>query len=309
MVIQGDILTEKQMAGNEFFSSYQDKYIAMDNLDFANNPYIATQKNVYNSEYFFVVVVLRGTMHLSVRGIDIDVKENEHFIATPCTHLQTKESHCIYFSYLIRCHLMNDIYEQTGIGKKIPLRAFVSRHQKFTSENIEILRDIYLRAKEEHKKEDYQMKELVLRAFVTAFISRTYSFAKPEDEIPHMKNSKQHVAYSQFLTKLAEKHKEERSVQYYAKELRITPKYLSSITQMFTGLSASQVIDQYVIYAIKQTLYSNKNNIKTTSTEYNFPSQSFFGRYFKRITGFSPNEYIKQNNRRSLSFDQNNKEE
>ena len=105
-------------------------------------------------------------------------------------------------------------------------------------------------------------------------------------------------------------HKKERSVQYYAQQMGITPKYLSAIIQTFTGLTASQVIDQYVIYAIKQTLYTNEHNIKTISKEYNFPSQSFFGRYFKRIVGVSPNEYIKSNHIKSINFvKKDNKEE
>ena len=91
--------------------------------------------------------------------------------------------------------------------------------------------------------------------------------------------------------------------------MHITPKYLSAIVKTFTQLTASQVIDQYVIFAIKQSLYSNQHNIKTISAEYNFPSQSFFGRYFKRLTGMSPNVYIKHHNIKSINFNQPNSQE
>ncbi|MDE6000520.1 MAG: helix-turn-helix domain-containing protein, partial [Bacteroidaceae bacterium] len=84
---------------------------------------------------------------------------------------------------------------------------------------------------------------------------------------------------------------------------------LSTIVKTFTQLTASQVIDQYIISAIKQSLYSNKQNIKTISEEYHFPSQSFFGRYFKRLTGMSPNDYIKHHNIKSISFNQPNSQE
>ena len=33
------------------------------------------------------------------------------------------------------------------------------------------------------------------------------------------------------------------------------------------------------------------NKVKTVSEELNFANQSFFGRYFKRITGLSPTQY------------------
>lgn len=306
MIRQGDIITKEDTTENVYFSSFQDKYAVMDNLDYSDNPYVPAQKEIYNSEYVWVVVVLRGCLHINAGGTDIDVRANDYFVSLPCMQLKTKESRAIFFSFFTRSHLMTDIYEHSGIIAKIPLRAFVFRHFTFTKEEIDILLDCYLMSKKEHLRENYPLKELVLRSYQTAYLSRLFSFLNPETEHPHIKNTRQYAFYTEFLSKLNEMHKVERSVQFYAKELSITPKYLSTITQSFTGLSASQVIDQYVIYAIKQTLYDNKKNIKTISSEYNFPSQSFFGRYFKRITGLSPNEYIKKHNRKSLSFESNN---
>ena len=46
----------------------------------------------------------------------------------------------------------------------------------------------------------------------------------------------------------------------------------------------------------------NNKTIKEMSDDFNFPSQSFFGRYFKRIAGMSPNYYIKQHNIKSINF-------
>ena len=83
---------------------------------------------------------------------------------------------------------------------------------------------------------------------------------------------------------------------------------MSTIVHKYTGMTASQAIDQYIVFAIKQTLYNNEQNIKKVSEEYNFQSQSFFGRYFKRITGLSPNAYLKQNNIKSINFIQQKKE-
>jgi YesN/AraC family two-component response regulator len=204
---------------------------------------------------------------------------------------------------------MTDIYEHSISPQIRPLRAFFFVHCHFSQENINILLDCYHRIKEEHLRENHPMKEMVLQAYQTAYLARFLSFVKKEDVIDHVKHARQYAFFKDFLQMLNDNHKKERSVQYYAEKMHITPKYLSSITQLFTGLSSSQVIDKYVIFAIMQTLYINTHNIKTISAEFNFPSQSFFGRYFKRITGMSPNEYMKKHNRRSLSFDPKTQEE
>jgi AraC-like DNA-binding protein len=115
----------------------------------------------------------------------------------------------------------------------------------------------------------------------------------------HYENTRQREFFQRFLDFLSLYCKKERSVQFYADRLKITPKYLSNLTNMYTGFSASIVIDQYVAYSIKRMLYSNEHNIKKVSDMYHFPSQSFFGRYFKRIVGVSPNAYIKEHNKKA----------
>jgi AraC-like DNA-binding protein len=51
------------------------------------------------------------------------------------------------------------------------------------------------------------------------------------------------------------------------------------------------MIEGYMILEIKALLKSTNMTIQQISDELDFPSQSFFGKYFKRLTGMSPKEY------------------
>jgi AraC-like DNA-binding protein len=51
-------------------------------------------------------------------------------------------------------------------------------------------------------------------------------------------------------------------------------------------------IDHYVTLEAKVLLESINMTILQISDELNFPSQSFFGKYFKRVVGVSPKEYL-----------------
>jgi AraC-like DNA-binding protein len=73
--------------------------------------------------------------------------------------------------------------------------------------------------------------------------------------------------------------------------LSLTPKYLSQIIKASTGKSANEWIDEYVMLEAKALLKSTTMTIQQISDELNFPSQSFFGKYFKRCEGVSPKEY------------------
>lgn len=294
---------KKEDAPNAYFSSFEDKYIIMDNLDSMYEPRVIERPEIYNSDYVFATIVVRGTLSIIVSGTEVTVKENEYIAVMPCMSIKVKDSNCQFFSFLTRGYLMTDIYEHTGIGEKVSVRAFCYRHHILGKDITDLLLHSYLHVKREHKRPVYPMKEMVFRALQAGYVSLLFSFISPDSYVLPAKNSRQLTFFNLFLERLSEHHKEERSVQFYANLLNITPKYLSTIAQTFSGLSASQVIDQYVIHAIKQSLYTNSVNIKTISSQYNFPSQSFFGRYFKRVTGMSPNEYIKNHNRKSLSFE------
>ncbi|MBQ6964726.1 MAG: AraC family transcriptional regulator [Bacteroidaceae bacterium] len=285
-----------------YFSSFEDKYLVVDNLDEKEDPLISPCEASYNSEYFYMLIVLRGTLHIVIGGTEIEVKANEYLSVRPCMTIKLQESRCFYVSLIARNCLMTDILEHSTLCKMNKFHAFSFSHLRFDPEQINALLHCYRTIKNEHMRDHYPMMEMVHRAYITAFLAKLCSFIQPTTYIPHTNNSKQYSVFTKFLDILSNDHKQERSVQYYAKTLKITPKYLSTIVHNFTGLSASQVIDNYVIYAVKQMLYANDCNIKTISEDFHFPSQSFFGRYFKRITGMSPNKYVKENNRKSLNF-------
>lgn len=91
---------------------------------------------------------------------------------------------------------------------------------------------------------------------------------------------------------LAQKHfREERFLDFYARKLEVTPKHLSRTVKNQTGYTAVEWIERFVILEAKVMLKSSNLNIQQISDELNFPSQSFFGKYFKKLTGMSPKEF------------------
>lgn len=77
----------------------------------------------------------------------------------------------------------------------------------------------------------------------------------------------------------------------YARMQHITPRYFSAIIKEKTGDSALQWIVRMVITEAKQLLEESDLSIKEIADQLNFPTQSFFGKYFKQYVGVSPKEY------------------
>ncbi len=96
---------------------------------------------------------------------------------------------------------------------------------------------------------------------------------------------------NKFLALVQENYKKERFLDFYASQLEITSKHLSRTIKSQTGFTAVEWIERFVILEAKVLLKSTNLNIQQIADELNFPSQSFFGKYFKKYTGMSPKEF------------------
>lgn len=94
-----------------------------------------------------------------------------------------------------------------------------------------------------------------------------------------------------FIRLVQEHFRTERFLDFYATKLDITPKHLSRTIKQQTGTSAVDWINRFVILEAKVMLRSSNLNVQQIAEELNFPSQSFFGKYFKKATGISPKDY------------------
>ena len=115
-----------------------------------------------------------------------------------------------------------------------------------------------------------------------------YFSNKPQTPLPQDKKDK---IFQKFLITLYRYYHQERDVSFYADKQCLSARYFSSVIKEKSGSSALQWIIQTVITEAKQLLDNTDLSIKEIATKLNFPTQSFFGKYFKQYVGISPKEY------------------
>jgi AraC-like DNA-binding protein len=97
-----------------------------------------------------------------------------------------------------------------------------------------------------------------------------------------------------FLRLLSNHFKEERSVQYYAERLFISPKHLTQMLKDTTGRTAGEFIDRAVIIEAKVLLRTPSYNVAQVAEELHFSDQFFFAKFFKKHTGRTPSQFRAQ---------------
>lgn len=102
------------------------------------------------------------------------------------------------------------------------------------------------------------------------------------------------VLFKRFIELLNNSSVKPRLVAWYADQLCVSPKYLSSVCKETSGKTAFDWITKYVLTDIQNMLkYSNKS-IKEISESIDFPNISCFGKYCRKHFGVSPTAYREQ---------------
>lgn len=133
-----------------------------------------------------------------------------------------------------------------------------------------------------------QLVLLQLKAFFIGFheyLQRNPRTTKSNGESPRMREM-----FNRFMMLVERDYKLSRDVAYYASQMNITPKYLTLIMRQMTHETPKHIIDHYTILQLKLQLTASRQSVKEIAWEYHFNDVSFFCRYFKRHTGFTPME-------------------
>ncbi|MGP1514763.1 MAG: AraC family transcriptional regulator [Bacteroidales bacterium] len=84
-----------------------------------------------------------------------------------------------------------------------------------------------------------------------------------------------------------------RSVSDAAYKLNVSSKYLSATIKSTSGKNALEFIHHYTVQEVIRRLKYTDKSIQEISNDMNFPSISFFGKFFKNQMGISPKQYRK----------------
>jgi len=103
--------------------------------------------------------------------------------------------------------------------------------------------------------------------------------------------SRDQTIFNKFISLLKKHASRERSLDFYAQKLFITRNYLSIVVSRYSDVTVKEWIERAVIMEAKVRLRHSNMSVIDIADDLNFASDSFFCKYFKRITGQTPMNY------------------
>ena len=105
-------------------------------------------------------------------------------------------------------------------------------------------------------------------------------------------NSRNEQLYSRFYDLLMAHYAHHHEIDWYAEQLRLTPKYFSALIRQTSGKSAAQWINSVLVMQAKRLLLSRRDmTVQQVAYELGFRENATFCRFFKSQTGLRPTEY------------------
>ena len=236
----------------------------------------------------------QGSILFYLNAQQFEIKANDLFIYIPNNILKAVES-----SADMRCNILIaslEFMKNTSLAtpnmpvylylRDTPILSLTEEEK----ESLGILSQIDKLIKEDEQNATI-MKRLLLGIFTYKLQNIVLSrIPEPTPHSPAIHNRQGELLHK-FMELLAQYHKEQRSITFYANELFVTPKYFSTVIKKVSGRSPVDWINDSVIREAKAMLRFSTMSVQEIAYALNFSSQTFFGKYFKRLTGITPGEF------------------
>jgi len=242
----------------------------------------------YKNDWLIATLCEKGSARGTINLRDYNVEEGGFIVILPGQVIVRSN---VSEDFQGKIVLMSSKFARSlDIGKSLTFTATIEQrpYYKFENAAIEIVQAFINSCKTMIRLNgDQQMTREVIRLLVQAFFigATPLLSSRYEGTAPYSKLTED------FLALVENDYRANRKLDYYASKLGRNAKYLSRHIKEETGRNATEWIRLCVINDAQAQLVSTKKTILEISDSLGFPSQSFFGKYFKRYMGISPKEF------------------
>jgi len=263
--------------------------LAITTIDYLKNK---TAEIPVSLDGFAAMVMTSGTATLSIDTETYEIRPNMLVFFRPDSIIRTIRSSSDAMAYLAACSksFVNSI--QVDISASLPIHMRFGRKPclQATERDVAEIRQTFQLIKTIIQSDKELFRKEIIHTLFTALFYLITELNRREQQT-EQQCGRCEVIFDQFMQLLGQYNKQERNVGFYARQLNITPKYLSSVVKAVSGKTAAKWIDESVILEAKSLLKYSGMSIQEIAYHLNFSTQSFFGKYFKQHTGSSPSRY------------------
>jgi AraC-like DNA-binding protein len=297
-----DVIAHINYIGHTGFSLYQDKIIIsdVDNRKLAGANHQSVNSLLWKLNAFYLIFVEHGEVVINIDYRPFRIGANMAVILRDMHIIQfvsMSDDFRSYNSLFSADYLRNVVKDmQMPIPDVSPAPFFSNPVIQLEPEEFIILRGNLERLRRNiHRNDHIYWHELVQNESANLFYEiRNIALLKlgrnPQKQTP----TRREQVIAGFLKLLLECSRTEREVVFYADKLCVTPVYLSRLIKRTIGKPAINLIHEMAITDAMSLLRKPDMTIQDAADIMNFPDRETFSKFFKKVAGESPGNYMKK---------------
>jgi AraC-like DNA-binding protein len=245
-------------------------------------------QDIHRHDFFFILALERGNGEHVIDFTPYKIEDHSVFFMRPGqAHQLALKKNCR--GYLIE-FTADFYYPHEEASKHLLRKASNNNHCRLSANNsnrlLSLLTEIYQEYTD--RKEAYQ--EVIKASLKIFFIELV---RQRQQSIDTARNKKQNTQerLEDFLELLETHVAKHKLVSEYAAMLNLSSYQLNAITRANLGKNSSEVINEFIILESKRYLLATPNQVKEIAYHLGYDDVSYFIRFFKKHTGYSPETF------------------
>lgn len=139
--------------------------------------------------------------------------------------------------------------------------------------------------------QDEDFSRETLQGMISVLFHQLAYFRSRRPLETELRNNRQKEVFNRFMNLVNKYAVCERNVKFYADNLFLTSRYLSTLIRETSGKTVMEWVNEAVLQEAKLMLCHTDKLVYEIADELNFPNPSFFCKFFRRMTGKTPHAY------------------
>ena len=238
------------------------------------------------------VLCMDGSIDASINLSEYIIKKNDFVTLSPGSIIQINriEGNLKLYFMVFSSEFINGLNKNKSI---IDLIYITKNHPVLSlpEEFASIYEEFFLLMMKVYYKKHSPYNPEILKCMLLSILYRLSDMYHDQPARKETFSSRSEEICKTFGHLVIQYYSQETDAAYYAKKMGITPAHLSNTVKNMTGKTVMDFISEVVIVDAKAQLKSTNLPIREIAYSLNFPNVSFFGKYFKRLTGMTPQQY------------------
>lgn len=239
-----------------------------------------------------VLVCVKGTIDCSINLRNFIITENQMLVnfTGDIIHINSAKDMAGYAIIL-----SEDFLQQIQLDFRFRAQSYLSLRDNgpinIPVNELTDLKPYYSLVKKNMEEGNLEVIKGLAVALAHTIVAIMTRFQKPVAHDADKNETRFQQIFDRFMMLLNAWHTKERSLNFYAEKMHLTPKYVSAVVKTYSGKSALSWINEYVVLEAKMMLRYSDMTVQEIAYSLNFPTQSAFGKYFRQQLGISPKQY------------------